>query len=329
MVQVTLAEADINSLPDRAAMGLPERFVPGRVDELAEHVNALVRCTSTELAMIVEDALAPHARRYAAGTLLALLGDPRIDPFTPSMLDVPGGTVHVGLDPARVDEIIMRYAAYGVRREWIAKECPRHTYVLAPYRIARYPVTNLEYRSFLLDTGHIDLPTSWSLGAYPVACANHPVYTIAAESADAYGRWLALRTGRRFRLPTEREWEHAAAGPEEREFPWGDVFYEDRANTIELGVLATTPVGMFPAGASSFGALDMAGNVEEFVADDYAPYPGGEPIADDLAVRHQGTYRIARGGSFARFADLARCARRHGFYQRPIYAMGFRLAEDP
>ncbi|MBF3728094.1 SUMF1/EgtB/PvdO family nonheme iron enzyme, partial [Burkholderia pseudomallei] len=65
----------------------------------------------------------------------------------------------------------------------------------------------------------------------------------------------------------------------------------------------------------------------EYVADDYRPYPGGEAIADDLAVT-QGGYRIARGGSFTRFGDLARCARRHGRYQRDIYAMGFRLVES-
>ena len=71
----------------------------------------------------------------------------------------------------------------------------------------------------------------------------------------------------------------------------------------------------------------MAGNVEEYVSNDYQPYSGGRNIADDLAVT-QGAYRIARGGSFSRFGDLARCARRHGRYQRDIYAMGFRLVQS-
>jgi formylglycine-generating enzyme required for sulfatase activity len=69
----------------------------------------------------------------------------------------------------------------------------------------------------------------------------------------------------------------------------------------------------------------MAGNVEEFVADDYRPYPGG-PFVDDHLVETQGKYRVARGGSFARYGDLARTRRRHGPFPGPLYPIGFRLA---
>ena len=72
----------------------------------------------------------------------------------------------------------------------------------------------------------------------------------------------------------------------------------------------------------------MAGNVEEYVADLYRPYPGGEPVADHLVEIH-GAYRVARGGGFSRFRDLARTRRRHGHNPRSAtYAMGFRLVED-
>jgi formylglycine-generating enzyme required for sulfatase activity len=72
----------------------------------------------------------------------------------------------------------------------------------------------------------------------------------------------------------------------------------------------------------------MAGNVEEYVADVYGRYPGSAlAVCDDL-VRARGRYRVARGGSFTRFRDLARCKRRHGRFPKPIYVMGFRLAED-
>ena len=71
----------------------------------------------------------------------------------------------------------------------------------------------------------------------------------------------------------------------------------------------------------------MAGNVEEYVSDYYKAYPGGAAVHDHLSQIH-GTYRIARGGSFARFRDLARTRRRHGHNPRSVtYAMGFRLAE--
>jgi formylglycine-generating enzyme required for sulfatase activity len=70
----------------------------------------------------------------------------------------------------------------------------------------------------------------------------------------------------------------------------------------------------------------MAGNVEEYVADDYAPYPGAARVEDDLS-RARGRYRVARGGGFTRYRDLARCKRRHGRFPKAIYVMGFRLAE--
>ncbi|WP_245533992.1 formylglycine-generating enzyme family protein [Effusibacillus pohliae] len=153
------------------------------------------------------------------------------------------------------------------------------------------------------------------------------MYTISAKTADAYIRWLSRRTGRKFRLPSEYEWEYAAAGPERLEFPWGNEFLDDHANTVESGLLISTPVGIFPKGYSRFGVADMAGNVEEYVADNYGPYPGGKTVEDDLS-HSQGAYRVARGGSFTRLRDLARCKRRHGRFPRDIYAVGFRLAED-
>jgi formylglycine-generating enzyme required for sulfatase activity len=157
--------------------------------------------------------------------------------------------------------------------------------------------------------------------------ANRPVYTVSPEAADAYVAWLAEKTGRSFRLPTEAEWEYAAAGIERREFPWGHVFDSRRVNTREGDFLCTTPVGMYPDGATPEGICDLAGNVEEFVSNDYVPYPGGRPVIDDL-MQNRGSYRVARGGSFTRFRDLARTRRRHGRYQSSIYVMGFRLAED-
>jgi formylglycine-generating enzyme required for sulfatase activity len=73
----------------------------------------------------------------------------------------------------------------------------------------------------------------------------------------------------------------------------------------------------------------MAGNVEEYVATSYRPYAQGRFVNDHLADMDR-DYRVARGGSFARFRDLARTRRRHGWNAlSPVYVMGFRLAEDP
>lgn len=315
---------EINQLPSREAMNLPNHFVPGRIFGYEKLVNEFSSYKSAELENILTTA--PELRaRFAAGCVLALRGDSRLS--EPTMIEIPGGVISIGLEPEEVDVLWKRYAHLGVKREWIQKEAPRHQVELRTFRISKFPVTNCEYLQFLIETHWPELPTSWEFGQYPVLRANHPVYTVTPAAAEAYCKWLSAKTGRTFRLPTEAEWEYAAAGPEGREFPWGDTFEKDHCNTLETGLLTTTPVGMFPESDSPFGVSDMAGNVEEFVKDNYRAYPGGEIVTDDLLQKF-GNYRIARGGSFTRHCDLARCKRRHGHYDKDIYVMGFRIAEE-
>lgn len=323
-----LTVKDPNKLDDRAAMGLPASLVERLPHDLFSQHLDLFQLPAEHLAIVCASRTQEFDRRYAAGSILALVGDPRIRPDDPELVAVPAARVPIGLPPDEVRTVVDRWSGVGVVDAWIQKECPRHEVQVDAFRIMRYPVTNLEYRAFLQDTGLDVLPTSWELGCYPAHRANHPVWTVRPEDADAYAAWLAARTGRRFRLPTEAEWEYAASGGEpEHEYPWGAQFRPDCANTVESGPLTTTPVGIYPAGRSPFGADDMAGNVEEFVADDYRPYPGGVSVADDLLATAD-AYRVARGGSFTRFGDLARCTRRHGWFDRRIYAIGFRLAEE-
>jgi len=315
-------------MSDRERLGLPEHWIAGRLETEIAHFLARLRGASTE--QLLQGLSAPHkglAERIARGQILALAGDPRIQTLQPAMCQVPGGQVQIGLDPKELDDVMAHFDGLGLNRSWIEKECPRHTVELQSFRMARYPVTNQEYRDFLVATQYPELPSSWAFRQYPAAQANHPVYTISAAAADAYARWLSQCTGRGFRLPSEAEWEWAAAGPAGLEFPWGDAFDADLANTAETGLLSSTPVGVFLGGESPFGLADMAGNVEEYVADNYQAYPGGAWVEDHLVQLH-GAYRVARGGSFARFRDLARCRRRHGHNPRSAtYAMGFRLAE--
>jgi formylglycine-generating enzyme required for sulfatase activity len=313
---------------DRERLGLPEHYWASDLDTSVEAMCADLRTASKQTLLdTLAAADATLASRIASGRLLALAGDPRLDADAPAMVDIPGGTAELGLPWNEVEAVVARFPELCLASSWIAKECPQHAIALRPFRLARYPVTHGEFRRFLLDTGHPCLPSSWPMRRYPLAQANHPVHGVSAASAGAYAEWLARRTGRPFRLPTEAEWEWAAAGPQRREFPWGDVFDAERANTAECGLFTTSPVGAFVGGESPFGVADMAGNVEEYVADDYAPYPGGVAV-DDHLLRQLGIYRVARGGCFARFRDLARTRRRHGPNPRsPAYAIGFRLAE--
>lgn len=309
-------------------MGLPEGFVPGPLDDVEAWMARLRFEPRRGLALVATDAQEPLATRYAAATMLGMMGDTRIDPLSPCMLDVPAGVARIGIAPEAIAAVVARWEHVGVVAEWIEKEAPAFTVSVPAFRIGRYPVTNAEYRQFLAASGYPELPTSWRLGAYPMERANHPVHTITSKAAEAYAAWLSKVTGKRLRLPSEIEWEYAAAGPDALEFPWGNEFSADRLNTAELKIQSTTPVGIFPGGRSWIGADDMGGNVEEYVADDYAAYPGGTIISDDL-VTTLGSYKVTRGGSFARFGDLARCRRRHGAYPKEIYAIGFRLAETP
>ena len=316
-------------MTDRERLGLPDCFISTALAKSLDGAYSRLRSTSLErLLEILSNREYSLAERIASGNLLALFGDPRIDTLHPEMIDITAGVVEVGLRTEAIDNVLESYSGLGLDRSWIEKECPRHSLTLAPYRLAQFPVTNLEYRDFLLATGHYEIPSSWYFRQFPIERANHPVYTVSPESADAYVQWLAKLTGRNFRLPTEAEWEWAATGPDGREFPWGQDFDADLANTAESGLLQSSPVGAFVGGGSPFGIADMAGNVEEYVSDDYAAYPGGEFVTDHLVQIH-GRYRVARGGSFARCRDLARTRRRHGHNPRSVtYAMGFRLAES-
>ena len=202
------------------------------------------------------------------------------------MVDVPAAEVLIGLDPERVDSVTRRWADVGVERDWIVKETPRHKVALASFRIGRYPVTNGEWLAYVTDVADAPRPTAWPHGCFPLAASNQPVFTLAPEDADGYAAWLAARTGRPFRLPTEAEWEYAAAGVEGREFPWGDRWDPHCANTAEAGPLTTTPVGIYVEGRSPFGVADLAGTSRSTSATTTVRTPAQPAVRDDLVGVH-------------------------------------------
>ncbi len=317
----------INQLSDREAMHLPAHIQPTLLHNL-ESIYAVYRQYPVDqLVETIESTDHTAQQRYCAGQLLGLLGDPRISTFSPTQINIPAGTAQIGTNANEISNLVEKFSHLHLHADWFLKETPCFEVVVNALKMNKYPVTNQEYHTFLQDTHYPELPTSWPFGIYPHAYSNHPVHTITAKAADAYATWLAKKTQRHFRLPTEIEWEYAARGTQYYEYPWGNDYHLDHANTAEQQLFQSTPVGMFPKGATQQGVMDMAGNVEEYVACDYHPYPGGEWIADDL-TKDNTTYRIARGGSYTRHHDLARCARRHGQYLKSIYVMGVRLVES-
>ena len=94
--------------------------------------------------------------------------------------------------------------------------------IAEPYLMAKYPVTNAEYADFCKETGH-RTPRYWRDGNFPKGKAKHPVLEVSVDDINAYCRYMEKKyPSFRFRLPTEAEWENAAAGPKHYAFPWGD-----------------------------------------------------------------------------------------------------------
>ena len=138
--------------------------------------------------------------------------------------------------------------------------------VLRNYYMDRYPVTNRDFRDFLLATGYSPPDTTnflkhWKGGSYPDSLADHPVVWVSLDDARAYARWKGKR------LPTEAEWQYAAQGTEGRTWPWGADFDSTRCNNA-CG--HTTPVHLFPEGRSPFGVEDLTGNVWQMCDEEYS-----------------------------------------------------------
>jgi formylglycine-generating enzyme required for sulfatase activity len=166
------------------------------------------------------------------------------------------------------------------------------------------------------------------------SASNLPVVGVTWFEAEAYINWLNALSGRIYRLPSEAEWEAAARGPQGWLWPWGNEWDAERCNSAEGPLSSTSPVGLYPQGASSCRALDMIGNVWEWCQDGYyadaytrrlkaGGAPGNQPAPPAAA-------RVVRGGSWGSNRNLARGAYRPGLV--PDYfdnTLGFRLALSP
>ena len=160
--------------------------------------------------------------------------------------------------------------------------------------------------------------------------ANHPIRGITLKQATQYCEWLSKKSDRKFRLPKAVEWERAATGDSARLYPWGDIFEPSRCNTVESNIGTTTPIGVFPDGASPFCVEDMIGNVEEWTLDKYHPSKGNLNLRV-LSALSSGEYNITKGGSYMTSGTLVtnytRFPRNDRFQGREINAVGFRVLE--
>jgi gamma-glutamyl hercynylcysteine S-oxide synthase len=154
------------------------------------------------------------------------------------------------------------------------------TYRVPPFYMDVYPVTNAQFKEFMIATRYAPSDPAnflkhWIGGGPVPGTERHPVVYIDRNDAAAYARWAEKR------LPTEVEWQYAAQGTNGWKYPWGSEFDSTRCNWRKE---TTTPVDAFPRGASPFGVMDMVGNVWQLTADLY----------------NNGTFTFAmvRGGSY-------------------------------
>ncbi len=203
-----------------------------------------------------------------------------------------------------------------------------HKVVLDAYYIDKYEVSNKDYGDFMKATNH-PAPAYWDDPR--LNKSNQPVVGVNWFDATAYCEWKGAR------LPTEAEWERAAKGPKEYDYPWGNTFDAKKAN-FGQNVGATVPVDSHSEGASGFGLHHMAGNVFEWVSDWYDPdyyktspalNPQGPPKGYNFA--NQGQVKSLKGGSW--LAPQTSLHGSHRFWNQPAnnsygVGLGFRCAKS-
>lgn len=196
-------------------------------------------------------------------------------------------------------------------------EQPPHLVKLDAFWIMQTEVTHAQYARCVED-GACTPPNSqrWTDPAF----ANHPVVNVDWEQANAYAKWLGRR------LPTEAEWEMAARGMDERIYPWGNEPPDETLANFNFIKGDTAPVGNYPDGASPFHAFDMAGNVEEWVADWYANDYYATSPAENPQGPESGIQRVVRGGSYNSNANGIRTTARGKALPNGDYpSVGFRI----
>ena len=236
-------------------------------------------------------------------------------------------------------------------------ERPHHTLDVPAFWLDTTPVTNAAYQEFITADGYrdprwwtsegwrhvqetgLEAPLFWHreggqwlrrrFGITEPVPADEPVLHVSWYEADAYARWAGRR------LPTEAEWEKAArhdpATGRSRRYPWGDSAPGPEHANLGQRHLQPAPAGSYPAGAAPSGARQLIGDVWEWTATDFAPYPGftAFPYKEYSDVFFGPEYKVLRGGAFSVDPVACRGTFRNWDYpiRRQIFA-GFRTARD-
>lgn len=332
----------------RETLAYLEHVMEESANELRGEVLSPEEAYFYELAYLHED-MHTEALTYTRQTL----GYPR-PAFLPSEATPQGGPW-----PGDVEIPGGEYLLGGNRNEGFIFDNEKwaHRVRLAPYRIARAPVTNAEFAAFVDDGGYTrrdwwseagwawretagaDRPVYWDRGfggrwlerlydeLEPLR--DHlPVLHVNWYEAEAYCNWAGRR------LPTEAEWEMAAStdgrSERKRRFPWGDTAPSAEEGNLDWRAGGRLPVDALPAGDSGFGCRQMIGNVWEWTVSNFSPYPGfaADPYKE-YSEPWFGNHKVLRGGCWTTRSHLIRNTWRN-FYtpdRRDVWA-GFRTCSN-
>ena len=253
----------------------------------------------------------------------------------PEVIQVSAGPFIFGSDQKQREygyQLDEKAYGHSVTRQqgWYDREPKRQSVVLPGFEISKNLISNGQYEQFLAETRHrrpcvgpdtwagyrLIHPYSrvrrfnWSGRIAPKGRRNHPVVLVSFGDAVAYAEWLSKKTGQKWRLPSEKEWEKAARGPDGRYFPWGNRFDASKLNSHDKGPFDTMPVGSFAGAASPYGLLDGAGQVYEWTS----------------TAAGKGRHRVKGGSWDDKGCGVCRAAAGHS---RPDYLkhilVGFRL----
>lgn len=171
-------------------------------------------------------------------------------------------------------------------------EGPQYTAETKAYWMDKYEVTNLQYKQFI-DATKRKSPSNFRNRTYPKGKVDHPVVFVSWYDAHDYCEWAGKR------LPTDIEWEKAARGTDDRDYPWGDDFDVNKVNSpVRWKSLHlegdTMPVGSLEAGKSPYGMYDMSGNAWEWTDSWYTQYPGNQWPSENYGEM----YKVLKGGSW-------------------------------
>ena len=255
-------------------------------------------------------------RRIVPSLLALILVSPALaaEPFRdcarcPELVAVPAGSFVMGSDKGE------KY------------EKPAHPVAIAkPFAIGRFEVTFDEWAYCVEEKGCFEVPDDHLWGR-----ERRPVINLTFDDMVRYTQWLSRKTGHKYRLPSEAEWEYAARGGTGTEYWWGDAVGQGQANCRECGTewsgKMSAPVGSLKP--NPWGLYDTAGNVWEWVADCWVPSHEGAPADGSARTMGDCGNRVTRGGSWYYFSKLSRSAYRYKNDVRiKSYNIGFRVLRE-